>query len=282
MYEAFYGLKEKPFALKPDPAFLYLSPRHVMAYAMLEYAVQSEAGFAVITGEVGAGKTTLIRHLLNNLPGDVTVGMITNTHWENSHFLEWVMMAFGQPYDGLSPVRLFENFQQFLIREYSAGRRVTLIVDEAQNLSPQSLEALRQLSNINADKDNLLQIIMTGQPELKNTLNRPDLLQIVQRIAIDFHLGVLPLEGVGAYVRHRLKAAGREEPLFSEEAIYLIADHTGGIPRSINILCDMALVYGFSRQQPQIDGAIIWEVVADRAEHGAIARPQPGSARKKR
>jgi type II secretory pathway predicted ATPase ExeA len=272
VYEAFYGLKEKPFALQPDPAYLFMSPRHVMAYTMLEYAVQSEAGFAVITGEVGAGKTTLIRHLLNNLPTATTVGMVTNTHWENTHFLQWVMLAFGEPYDGLTPVKLFDAFQQFLIREYSAGRRCILIVDEAQNLSADALEALRLLSNINADKHLLLQIILTGQPELKGTLKRPDLVQFTQRVSVDFHLGVLDESVVNAYVHHRIKVAGRSQRLFTNNATMAVAEHTQGVPRSINVLCDMALVYGFSRQLPLIDDDIIDEVVGDRSSHGAIGR----------
>jgi len=274
MYQAFYRLKEKPFALQPDPAYLYMSPRHVMAYCMLEYALQSEAGFAVITGDIGAGKTTLLRHLLNNLPVATSVGMVTNTHWENSHFLEWVMLAFGLPYDGLTPVRLFDSFQQFLIREYSAGRRCILIVDEAQNLSADALEALRLLSNINAEKDLLLQIILTGQPELKSTLRRPELTQFSQRVSVDFHLGVLAEEVVDAYIHHRVKVAGRSERLFSKTAALAVAEHSGGVPRSINVLCDMALVYGFSRQSPLIGDSLIDEVIADKHEYGAISQTQ--------
>ena len=153
MYEAFYGLREKPFSLLPDPSFLYLGRPHSMAYAVLEYGVLSQAGFTVITGEVGSGKTTLIRHLLNQLDTSVTVGLITNTANIAGDLLRWVLLAFRQDYKNKDTVELHEAFETFLIDQYAAGRRTVLLVDEAQNLSLQTLEELRMLSNINADKD---------------------------------------------------------------------------------------------------------------------------------
>jgi len=165
MYEDFYGLQEKPFSIQPDPDFLFFSVRHSMAYAMLEYGVQNRAAFSVICGEIGCGKTTIVRHLLNNLEEQLTVGIVYNTHQDIDDLLGWIMLAFNQPYEGKSNLALFDEFQQFLIRSYAEDRRVVLIIDEAQNLTPGALESLRMLSNINADKDQLLQIILVGQLE---------------------------------------------------------------------------------------------------------------------
>jgi len=271
MYEAFYGLTEKPFSIQPDPDFLFFSKRHGLAYAMLEYGVQNRAGFTVISGEIGAGKTTLIRHLLNNLPGMVTVGLITNTHKGISEILRWVMQAFDQPFDGMSDVGLYGAFQGFLINEYSAGRRVILIIDEAQNLSLDSLEALRILSNINTDKHQLLQLILTGQPELKSVLSRPDLQQFAQRVAVDFHISPITVDEVALYILHRLKVAGRNELLFTRQASLAVARYSKGIPRSINILCDTALVYGMAADAAMIDDTIIEEVMRDKRQFGVFS-----------
>ncbi len=268
MYEEFYGLKEKPFSIQPDPDFLFFGQRHTLAYAMLEYGIQNRAAFSVITGEIGCGKTTLIRHLLNQLGEDVTVGMVYNTHQDIANLLEWIMLAFGQPYDGLSQVAMYDAFQRFLIAEYAARRRVLLIVDEAQNLSPSALESLRMLSNINADKDQLLQILLVGQPQLNELLRRPELVQFAQRVSVQFFIPPLGTVEVERYIRHRLKVAGREKPLFTLKACQRIAEATNGVPRSINILCDTALVYGFSAEREWIDDELIEEVLSDRAEYG--------------
>lgn len=274
MYESYYGLREKPFSIQPDPDFLFFSRRHRMAYTMLEYGVENRAGFSVITGDIGSGKTTLVRCLLNNLPESVNVGLISNTHRGLSGLLEWVMLAFDQSYDQASPVAMFDAFQQFLIREYGAGRRIILIVDEAQNLSPEALEELRLLSNINADKHQLLQMILVGQPELQQLLNRPELQQLAQRVAVDFYLRPLAAEEVAAYIEHRLEVAGRTEPLFTPEACRAIASRSKGIPRTINILCDTALVYGMSMDATRIDEVVVNEVIQDRQDYGVFS-PAP-------
>lgn len=270
MYEAYYGLREKPFSIQPDPEFLYFSKRHALAFTMLQYGIQNRAGFSVICGEIGCGKTTLIRHLLNTLGEELTVGLVYNTHRDIADLLEWIMLAFGQPYEGMSPVARYDAFQRFLINEYAAGRRAVLIVDEAQNLSAGALESLRMLSNINADKDQLLQVILVGQPQLRDLLKKPELHQFAQRIAVDFFIPPLTVQEVARYVKHRLHVAGRDEPLFTEAAIALIAKATGGIPRSINILCDMALVYGFGGDVPVIDAMLVGEVLADRRDFGVL------------
>ena len=271
MYEAFYGMKEKPFSIQPDPDFLFFGKRHAIAYAMLEYGIDNRAGFSVICGEIGCGKTTLVRHLLNNLGTGVTVGIVYNTHQKVDDLLAWVMLSFGQPYDGMSPIALYDAFQRFLIQNYSAGKRVVLIVDEAQNLSVEALESLRMLSNINADKDQLLQIILVGQPQLRDLLRRPDMQQFFQRVAVDLFIPPLETFEVQGYIDCRLKVAGRETPLFSKEAVKKIAETTKGIPRSINILCDTALVYGFSSDAPEIDLGIVEEVLKDRSDFGVFS-----------
>ena len=270
MYEAFYGLREKPFSIQPDPEFLYFSKRHSLAFTMLQYGIQNRAGFSVICGEIGCGKTTLIRHLLNTLGEELTVGLVYNTHQDIADLLEWIMLAFGQPYEGMSSVARYDAFQRFLINEYASGRRAVLIVDEAQNLSAGALESLRMLSNINADKDQLLQVILVGQPQLRDLLKRPELQQFAQRVAVDFFIPPLNALEVARYVQHRLRVAGRVEPLFTGAAIGLIAKATRGIPRSINILCDMAMVYGFGSDAKTIDAMLVGEVLADRRDFGVL------------
>jgi general secretion pathway protein A len=274
MYEAFYGLKEKPFSIQPDPDFLFFGIRHSMAYAMLEYGIQNRAGFSVICGEVGCGKTTLIRHLLNNIDLDLKVGIVYNTHQNIDDLLSWIMLSFGQPYEGMSRIALFDAFQQFLIASYAAGQRVVLIVDEAQNLNAASIESLRMLSNINADKDQLLQVILVGQPELRELLRKPELRQFYQRVAVDFYIPPLGSFEVLKYIQHRLNVAGRETPLFTSAAADKIAEASKGIPRTINILSDTVLVYGFSSGAETIDVALVEEVLKDRAEYGVFSNSE--------
>lgn len=270
MYESFYGLKEKPFSIQPDPEFLFFSLRHSMAYAMLEYGVQNRAGFSVICGDIGCGKTTLVRHLLNNLGDELTVGIVYNTHEQIDDLLGWIMLSFNQSYEGKSNLALYDAFQQFLIKCYTENKRVVLIVDEAQNLSPAALESLRMLSNINADKDQLLQIILVGQPQLRDLLRRPDLQQFFQRVSVDFFIPPLESFEADKYIHHRLHIAGRDTVLFTPAATRLIGEAAKGIPRSINILCDTALVYGYSTNAEKIDVGLVREVIKDRAEFGVL------------
>jgi type II secretory pathway predicted ATPase ExeA len=270
MYEAFYELTEKPFSIQPDPAFLYFGQRHSLAYTMLEYGVEHRAGFTVITGEVGCGKTTLIRQLLDNLDEDVTIGLISNTQNEIGELLKWVLLSFDQPYDSTDKVALFDQLQRFLIDEYGKGRRTVLIIDEAQNLAGSTLEELRMLSNINADKHQLLQLVLVGQPQLKQLLRRPELEQFAQRVSVDFHIAPLAAGEVADYIEHRLAVAGRESPLFDKTAVCRIAEATRGVPRKINILCDTALVYGFSLEAGMITSEIVEEVLKDKAQYGVF------------
>lgn len=273
MYEAFYELSEKPFSILPDPDLVYWSRAHRMAFAMMEYGVLNQAGFTVVTGEVGCGKTTLVRKLLRSLGDSVTVGLLSNTGESNTDLLRWVLMAFGQSFEAPSKVALFKQFQDFLVDEYANGRHVLLIIDEAQNLQPPVLEELRMLSNINADKDQLLQLILVGQPQLKTVLQRPELWQFAQRISSDYHLGRLGLSEVDNYVNHRLKTAGAQRRIFTEDATRLIARLSGGVPRTINIICDTSLVYGFATESPLVGPDLVEQVIRDKRRYGVFSSP---------
>lgn len=271
MYESFFRLKEKPFSILPDSDLIYWSRSHRMAFAMMEYGVLNQAGFTVITGEVGCGKTTLIRMLLRSVQDRVSIGLLNNTGESNSDLLRWILMSLGLPFDGGSTVALFKQFQEYLIDEYAAGRHVLLIIDEAQNLQPAALEELRMLSNINADKDQLLQLVLVGQPQLRTVLQRPELWQFAQRISSDYHLGRLSLSEVDAYMNHRLERAGAEDRIFTEDAARLIARVSGGVPRVINILCDTALVYAFAAETPIVGSDIVELVLRDKKRYGVFA-----------
>jgi general secretion pathway protein A len=269
MYEAFYGLREKPFSILPDPDLIYWGQNHRLAFAMLEFGVMNRAGFTVITGEIGSGKTTLLRYLLRKLDPRIAVGLISNTPQGQDRLLEWVMMSFNQPVDDSYPA-LFRRFHHFLYDEYVKGRRTILIVDEAQNLGLAALEELRMLSNINADKNQFLQIILVGQPQLKDMLRTPQLLQFAQRVSSDFHLKALSCNEVAHYIDHRLSAVGSSDQLFSDQACKIIADASLGIPRTINILCDTALVYGFAAGAKVIDAELVAAVIQNKAEYGVL------------
>jgi len=270
MYEAFYGLREKPFSILPDPDLIYWGSNHRLAFAMLQFGVLNSAGFAVITGEIGSGKTTLLRHLLRKLDPQMIVGFMSSTPQGGTGLLQWVMMSLNQPFDESYP-KLYKKFQQFLYAQHSKGRRTILIVDEAQNLGLEALEELRMLSNINADKDQFLQMILVGQPQLRDLLRQPQLLQFAQRVSSDFHLKPLAPIDVENYIMFRLDAVGAQSELFSKEACRLIAQASRGIPRTINILCDTALVYGFATNVKSISGDLVQLVVEDKKQYGILS-----------
>ena len=267
MYESFYGLRENPFVMQPDPYFIYWSDGHQKAYSMLEYGILNAIGFTVITGEIGSGKTTLLQCLLAHLDDKTVIGLLNSTSFQETELLQWIMMAFGQKFEGLSNVALFRDFQNFLIEQYSQKRRVILVVDEAQNLSIDVLEQLRMLSNINTHSNQLLQVVLVGQPQLRQLLKSPKLVQFAQRIGSDFHISSLSRADVEHYIDHRAKTAGAPAPLFTAEAAALIAEASRGIPRLINLLCDTALVYGYSSQATIITREIAEEVISERSNY---------------
>jgi type II secretory pathway predicted ATPase ExeA len=269
MYEAFYGLREKPFSILPDPDLIYWGRTHRMAFAMLEFGVMNNAGFTVITGEIGSGKTTLVRYLLRKLDPKIKVGLISNTPHGRDELLRWIMMSLDQPFDGDYPA-LFRRFHNFLYAQYANRNRTILIIDEAQNLGWEALEELRMLSNINADKYQFLQLILVGQPQLRDLLRSPQLLQFAQRVSSDFHLKPLDSNDVAQYIDHRLRAVGARAPLFSREACASIAEASFGIPRVINVLCDTALVYGFAAGAERITPQLVSEVIEDKRNFGVF------------
>jgi general secretion pathway protein A len=269
MYEAFYGLREKPFSILPDPDLIYWGQNHRLAFAMLEFGVMNSAGFTVITGEIGSGKTTLVRHLLRRLDPRIAVGLISNTPPGKDGLLRWVMMSLNQPFEEPYQV-LFKRFYEFLYYQFTKGRRTILIVDEAQNLGLDTLEELRMLSNVNADKTQFLQMILVGQPQLKDMLRMPQLVQFAQRVSSDFHLKPLNGDEVAQYIDYRLSAVGSQVPLFSDQACELIAYASRGIPRTINILCDTALVYGFATSAETITADLVAAVIENKAQYGVL------------
>lgn len=272
MYEDFYHLKEKPFTLSPDPSFLFLGKSHRRAMNILEYGVESDAGITVISGEVGTGKTTLVRGLISELSDDVTVGMITNTQRDFGDLLKWVLMSYGVETDETDRVKLYRMLVEFISKEHREGRRVLLIIDEAQNLGPEALEDIRMLTNINVDKDLVLQLILVGQPELVEMLRKKELRQFAQRVSADYLLQPLTFKETQEYIQHRIKVAGGDENLFAQTAFATVYYHSGGIPRIINTICDMALVYGYADEAPRIRKEIILDAIRDRKVGGLVIR----------
>ena len=269
MYESFYGLKEKAFNLNPDPEYFYLSREHEDAYQHLEYAISESKGFAVITGEVGSGKTTLINYLLYNLELDIHIGLITNTNIPASQFLKAICREFEIDVDVKEKVDIMEIFQDFLLERYSQNERVLLIIDEAQNISREAMEGIRMLSNLEAEKSHLIQIILIGQPELKHQLQRNDLKQFAQRVSTHYHINGLNKDEVNNYIRYRLKVGeAKNLDIFEKDAVELIYQHSLGIPRIINVICDTALVYGYADGIKIIDKSLIETVIKEREESG--------------
>ena len=264
LYMEFFGFSERPFTLLPDPDFLFWSRAHRRAFSVLEYGVMTRAPITVVTGEVGAGKTTLIQKLIQSLDEDVTLGLISNAQGNRGELLQWTLNALAIETDFSDAyVSMFQQLQDFVIEEYAEGRRVIIIIDEAQNLSVEGLEELRMLTNINSNKDELLQLILVGQPELRQMIVRPDLRQFAQRVTATYHIPALDRAAVGGYIQHRLAHVGGTGAEFSPSAIDLIHEHTRGIPRLINKLCDFSMVYAATEERRLIDEAIVEEVLED-------------------
>jgi general secretion pathway protein A len=258
MYQEFYGFREKPFALTPDPQFFYLSETHWTAMESLLYGIQQRVGFMVMTGEIGTGKTTLGRVLLEKLDKKVRTAVIFNSFVTEGDLLKVILQDFGFPSRGRSKKDRMDALNLSLVERLSQGENAVLIIDEAQNLSVPVLEQIRMLSNLETEKEKILQIILMGQPELNQKLQSPALEQLNQRIAIRHHLQPLSPAKTAEYIGHRLRTAGAQENIiFSKSAIKSIHQFSRGTPRLINLLCDRALLAGFMEQTHQIDRGII-------------------------
>jgi general secretion pathway protein A len=265
MYEAYYGLHAKPFQLRPDPRFFYGSKGHKHAMAYLQYGLSQAEGFIVVTGEIGAGKTTLVRHLFGELDSTkIVAAQIVNTHLNSEDALKMVAAAFGLPLDSISKAVLLMRIEKFLQNCDQHGKRALLVVDEAQNLGPQTIEELRMLSNFQTANNSLLQIFLLGQPEFRKTLMSPDMQQLRQRVIASYHLGPMDSEETRTYIEHRLHLVGwNNDPRLSDEAFLAIHRFTGGLPRKINTLCDRLFLMGYLEEIHDLDKSDVDEVIAD-------------------
>lgn len=274
MYEAYFGLRESPFAITPDPRFLFLTRSHRDALAYLHYGIEERKGFLVLTGEVGVGKTLVIRTLLGQLPDEVQSAIVMNARLTFKQLLYLALIDFGLTPPGRDKVDLLLTLQEFLIRMRERRGNAVLIIDEAQNLSEQALEDFRLLSNLEASNTKLIQIVLVGQPELRSLLARPTLRQLRQRIPGIYDLDRLAPETVREYVEFRLGVAGRNrpEPVFDEEALSEIGRRSVGIPRLINQICDRALLVAYAKGAECVQGAHV-RVAADELEVGAPVSP---------
>jgi len=265
MYETYYGLSAKPFQLRPDPHFFYGSKGHKRALAYLEYGLSQGEGFIVITGEVGAGKTTLVRSLFNRLPSDqIVAAHIVNTHLDPDDTLRMVVSAFGLPYEGASKTDLLTRLERFLCDVDHQGKRALLVIDEAQNLSARTVEELRMLSNFQTDDKSLLQTFLLGQPEFRTTLHSPGMQQLRQRVIASYHLGPMDALETHAYIEHRLATVGwNGDPAFDDGAHAAIYAYSGGIPRKVNTLMDRVLLMGYLEEMHAFTEADINTVISD-------------------
>ncbi|SCY25540.1 XrtA/PEP-CTERM system-associated ATPase [Nitrosospira sp. Nsp13] len=265
MYASYYGFRVKPFQLRPDPSFFFGSRGHKRAMAYLEYGLSQGEGFIVITGEVGAGKTTLVRNLFRTLESEnILAAQIVNTHLDSDDTLRMVAAAFGLPYENSGKASLLIGLEEFFRKCDQQGKRALLVVDEAQNLSPRTVEELRMLSNFQTDDKPLLQTFLLGQPEFRRTLLSGDMQQLRQRVTATYHLGPMDLSETQSYIEHRLSTAGWSgDPSFDESAFAAIYDYTGGIPRKINTLCDRLLLMGCLEKLHGFGGSEVDEVIRD-------------------
>jgi len=264
MYEQFYGLKENPFNVTPNPDYIYLGENHREALAQLFYGVRERKGFIVITGEVGTGKTTLIHYLLDKMNGNHTkTAFLFNPKLTVDDFIQYILKDLGVRVQGKTKGEYLHNLHRYLLYAYQRDERVILIVDEAQGLRPELLEEIRLLSNLETSRSKLLQIVLLGQPELDKTLSQPDFRQLRQRINLRYHLPPLSEKETKEYIGKRLGIAGARAPIFTEEAMKQVYLKSRGIPRLINILCDNALLNGYALDQKRVDARSVREVAKD-------------------
>ena len=270
MYESFYGLRAKPFALLPDGESLYPGSTHRAAYSLLEYGLINEAPFMVLTGEPGMGKTSLLRKLIAEHHDKYSIGFVTNARYDVEHLLPWILLALGLSQKRLDPVEAYHAFSEFMTRESKRNRRVLLIVDEAQSLGSELLEELRLLSNLNDGKSLKLQVILSGQPDLHTLLQRIDMIQFAQRIVVDHHLEPFTEDETRQYILHRLHKAGGTQTIFTERACALVHRLSKGIPRLINQICDISLTYGFAEQTGIVTHNLVAQAALDRSRGGIL------------
>ena len=270
MYTEYFGFTKKPFSLIPDPGFLYLSPNHRKAITILRYGLMSQAGFTVVTGEIGTGKTTLVNYLYRGMRQERTVGLITNTHFSYGDLLTLILAAFGIKESITDQAQRYQCLVLFLQKQFAAHHRAVLIIDEAQNMDLRTLEELRLLSNINAGNDILLQIVLLGQPELVSKLNSPELVQFTQRISVDFYLAPLDFKQSISYIYHRLHVAGGEPNIFSKTACATIYYFTSGVPRLINNICDLSLVFTYGEGKKNVSVEMVLSVIIEKKLGGLL------------
>jgi len=264
MYEAFFNLKQKPFDLLPDPDFLFMSSSHKKALSYLNYGIRERVGFILLTGEVGSGKTTLIRNLIKKNLKNVILSKIFNTRVDSEQLIAMINDDFGLAVQNKNRITLLRDLNAFLIDQFLKGNKPVLIIDEAQNLDQDLLEEIRMLSNLETDNAKLLQIILVGQPELRKTLASPNLVQLRQRISINCHIQPLSRTEIELYILHRLEMAGDSDAVsFSQETINMIFTYSHGIPRLINIICDFILLAAFAEDTRSIDSVLVQEIIGD-------------------
>ena len=265
MYESFYALKQKPFSITSNPSFLFLSQRHKEALAHLTYGIRERVGFIELTGEIGAGKTTVCRALLNRLDEKTRSAFIFNSNLSESQLMQTIVEDLGIKTRQKNKAVLFSELNRFLIDQLAFGNNVVIVIDEAQNLSLRLLEQVRMLSNLESENEKLLQIILVGQPELHEKLNRPELRQLRQRIAVRYHIGALSREEVAQYIEHRmaLAGAGGGVPVFDAAAVDEIYRYSGGIPRLINLLCNKALLTGFVLETREVQEGVVKQAILE-------------------
>ena len=278
MYLEPFKLKELPFRLSPDPQFLYLSKQHARAKAYMESTIWFTDGFVVITGEIGSGKTTLIESFLKEVPADVVVAQINQTQVSAIDFLQAVLVQFGFSPFKMRKAELISTINSFLIEQYAAGRKVLLIVDEAQNLTMRVLEEIRLLSGVETTKDKVLRIILAGQPELNDKLDAPELAQLMQRVRLRFHLQTLSEPETKSYIQHRLDVAGAgDREIFTADTFAEVFRYCGGVPRLINTLCDTAMMAAYTSDRSTVTRADVISAVRELqwVEYGARPQPHP-------
>ena len=268
MYEKHFSFKHKPFELVPDPDFFFQSSTHKKAITYLDYGIKEKAGFILLTGEIGSGKTTIIRNLIKYLGSSIKLSRVNNTMVSSEQLISVINEDFGLEIDGKTKTRLLSELNEFLIEQYSRKIQPILLIDEAQNLSVDLLEEIRLLSNLETDRAKLLQIILVGQPELKKTLMLSELIQLRQRISINYHISPLSIDETGEYIKHRLTIAGNPDAIkLDDDVLHIIYQFSRGIPRLINILCDYVLLAAFVEGVSEVTVEVVREVAMDLEAH---------------